>query len=141
MSDKRYALDFVFSITTYGHVHLGSNYPAFSVLGLRRSNRFPRSNSHNLTFGFVHALVCSEYFFQVYIAISLSYSSRSFSSASFGHGIVFVAIHRLRCFISSVNIASAPYISRKGVKFVALQIVVLWIHPFSFLFPFQYLFH
>jgi hypothetical protein len=128
LSDKRYAPSLVFFVTRYGPIHLGSNFPAFSVLGLRRSTRFLRSNSHNLTFEFLHALVCSWYFSRFTTAFSLSDPSRSFSSASFGHGTVSVAVCRLRCFISNGNIASAPYISRKGVKFVALQIVVLWLH-------------
>jgi hypothetical protein len=128
MSDKRYAPGLVFSVTTYGSVHLGSNFPALSVLGLRRSTRFPRSNSHGLTFGSLHALVCSLYFSKFTTTFSLSDSIKSFSSTSFGHGTVSVAVRRLRCFISSGNIASAPYISRKGVKFVALQTVVLWLH-------------
>jgi hypothetical protein len=62
------------------------------------------------------------------MAFSLSDSSKSFSFASFGHETVFVAVHRFRCFISSGNIASAPYINRKGVKLIALQIVVLCLH-------------
>jgi hypothetical protein len=128
MSDKQYAPSLVFSVTMYGIVHLASNFPALSVLGLCISTKFPRSNSHGLTFGSLHALVCSWYFYKFTTALSLSDSSWSFSSTSFGHGTVSVAVCRLRCFISSGNIASVPYINRKGVKFVAPQTVVLWLH-------------
>jgi hypothetical protein len=55
---SRYAPGLVFSITTYGPIHLGSNFLVLSVLGLRRSTRFPKSNSCNLTFRSLHALVC-----------------------------------------------------------------------------------
>jgi hypothetical protein len=110
----------------YGHVHLGSNFSVLSVLGLRRSTRFPRLNSHGLTFKPLHALVCW-YFSMFTTTFSLSDSSKS-SSASFGHGTVSVVIRSLWCFISAGNIASASYINRKGVKFVALEIVVLWLH-------------
>jgi hypothetical protein len=128
MSDKRYTPGLVFPVITYGPVHLASNFLALSVLGLRRSTKFPKSNSRTLTFGSLYALVYSWYFSIFTIAMSLSDSSRSFSSASFGHGTVSVAIRRLRCFISSGNITSAPYISRKGVKSIALQTMVLWLH-------------
>jgi hypothetical protein len=128
MSDKRSAPALVFNITTYGPIHLGSNFSVLSVLELHRSTRFPRSNSRGLTFRSLHALVCSCYFSKFTIALSLSDSSRSFSSASFGHGTVSVAVRKHWCFISSGNTTSAPYISRKGVKFVALQNVVLWLH-------------
>jgi hypothetical protein len=67
-------------------------------------------------------------FLQVCNDLSLSNSSRSFSSASFGHMVVSVAFHKLQCFISSSSTASAPYINRNGVKFVALHTVVLWLH-------------
>jgi hypothetical protein len=109
-------------------VHLGSNFPVLSVLGLRRSTKFSRSNSHGLTFGSLHALVYSLYFSKFTTTLSLSDSSRSFSSTSFGHGTIYVAVCRLWCFISFGNIASPPYISQKGVKFIALQTVVLWLH-------------
>jgi hypothetical protein len=125
MYDKRYAPGLVFSITMYGPVHLGSNFPVPLVLGLRRSTRFPRLNSRSLTFG---SLVYSWYFSKFTTAFSLSDSSKSFSSASFGHGTISVAIRRIQCFISSENIAYAPHINRKGVMFVTLQIVVLWLH-------------
>jgi hypothetical protein len=128
MSDKRYAHGLVFSITMYGPVHLGSNFPMLLVWGLRRSTRFPRSNTRSLTFGSLRVLVCSRYFSKFTTTFSLSDSNRSFSSTSFGHGTVSVAIHRLWCFISSGNISSVPCISQKGVKFIALQIVVLWLH-------------
>jgi hypothetical protein len=128
MSDKQYTPGLVFSIITYGPIHLSSNFPAFSVLGLRRSTKFPRSNSHDLTLGSIHALVYSWYFSIFTTTLSLSDSSRSFSSTSFRHGTVYVVVCRLWCFISSGNNASASYISRKGVKFIALQTMVLWLH-------------
>jgi hypothetical protein len=62
------------------------------------------------------------------VALSLSDLGRSFSSASFGHGGVSIVVLKLRCFISFGNTASAPYINRKGVKFVSLHTVVLWLH-------------
>jgi hypothetical protein len=61
-------------------------------------------------------------------ALSLSDSSRSFSSASFGHTVVSVAVHKLQCFISSGSTGSAPYVNQNSVKFVALHSVVLWLH-------------
>jgi hypothetical protein len=128
MSNRQYVPGLVFCVTTYGHVHLGLNSPVLSVLGLRRSTRFPKSSSHGLTIGSLHALVCSWYFSKFTTTFSLSDLSKSFSSTSFGHGTVSVAIRRLQRFISSGNIASAPYINRKGVKFIALETVVLWLH-------------
>jgi hypothetical protein len=125
MSDKGYVPSLVFSITTYGRIHLGSNFPVLSILGLHRSTRFPRSNSRNLTFGSLHALVCYWCFSKFTTAFSLSDSSTCFSSTSFGRGTVSVAVLGLRCFISFGNIAYVPYINRKGVKFVALQTIVL----------------
>jgi hypothetical protein len=62
------------------------------------------------------------------MALSLSDSSRSFSSASFGHAGVSVAVHKLWCFISSGSTVSAPYINHNGVNFAALHTVVLWLH-------------
>jgi hypothetical protein len=75
----------------------------FSVRGLHKSTRFVTS-------------------------LSLSDSSKSFSSALPGHGVLPAATHKLRCFISTGSIAFAPYINQNGVKFVALQTVVLWLH-------------
>jgi hypothetical protein len=49
-------------------------------------------------------------------------------SAWLGHAGTSAGVHKLWCFTSSGNIASAPYINRNGVKFVALEIVVLWLH-------------
>jgi hypothetical protein len=128
MSDNRFAPGLVFCVTTYGPIHLGSNFSVLSVLGFRRSTIFPRSNYRSLTFGSLHALVCSWYFSKFATTFSLYDSSKSFSSTSFGHGTVSIAVRRLQCFISSGNIASAPYINWKGVKFVALETVVLWLH-------------
>jgi hypothetical protein len=62
------------------------------------------------------------------MTLSLFDSSRSFSFASFGHTKVSIAVHKLRCFISSGSTASAPYINQNGVKFVALHAMVLWLH-------------
>jgi hypothetical protein len=62
------------------------------------------------------------------MALSLSDLGRSFSSTSFGHGGVSIVVLKLRCFISFGNTASAPYINQKGVKFVALDTVMLWLH-------------
>jgi hypothetical protein len=42
-----------------------------------------------------------------------------------GDGVVSGVAHKLRCFISSGSIATAPYISQDGVKFVVLQTIVL----------------
>jgi hypothetical protein len=81
-----------------------------------------------LTFESLHALVCSWYFSKFTTSLSLSDSSRSFPSISFGHGTVSIAVHRHQCFISSSNIASAPHISQNVVKFIAIQTMVLWLH-------------
>jgi hypothetical protein len=99
-----------------------------SVRGLCKSTRLPTSSSCNLTFGSLHAFVSSCYSCKFVIALSLSNSSRSFSSASLGHAGASVVVRKLQCFTSSGSIASAPYISQNGVKFVALQTVVLWLH-------------
>jgi hypothetical protein len=40
---------------------------------------------------------------------------------------VSVAVSRLQCFTSSGSTVSAPYINQKGVKFVALRTMVLWL--------------
>jgi hypothetical protein len=55
-------------------------------------------------------------------------SSKSFSSASLGHIEAFVAVHKLWSFISSSSTVSALYISRNGIKLVALHTIVLWLH-------------
>jgi hypothetical protein len=127
VSDKRYALGLVSYVTMYGPVHLGLNFLVLLVMGLRRSTRFPKLKSRGLTFESLHAPVYSWYFSKFVTAFSLSNSSKS-SSTSFGHGTVSLAIRRLQCFISSGNIASAPYINQKGVKFIALETIVLWLH-------------
>jgi hypothetical protein len=82
----------------------------------------------HLTFGFLHAFVSSWYFYKFATALSLSGSSRSFSSASLGHTGASVAVCKFQCFTSSGNTASVLYINRNGVKFVALQTIVLWPH-------------
>jgi hypothetical protein len=124
-SDKCYASDHVFSVTTYGPTHLASNLLVLSVRGLRKSTKLPTSNSRNLTFGSLHALISSWYFCKFVTALSLSDSSRSFSSASLGHARVVVTVRKLQCFTSS---GRTLYISWNGVKFVALHTVVLWLH-------------
>jgi hypothetical protein len=128
MSDKQYLPGLVFSITTYGPVLLASNFLVLSVLGLHRSTKFPGLNSRGLTFASVDTLVYSWYYSKFTTSLSLSNLNKLFSSASFGHGTVSVVVHKLWCFISSGNIAFVPYINKKGVKFVALQTVVLWLH-------------
>jgi hypothetical protein len=60
--------------------------------------------------------------------LSLSGSSKSFSSASLGHTRASIVVHKIQYFTSSGSILSAPYINWNGVKFVALQNVVLWLH-------------
>jgi hypothetical protein len=55
-------------------------------------------------------------------------SSKSFFSVLLGHTGASVAVHKLQCFTSSGSTASASYIIQNGVKFVALQTVVLWLH-------------
>jgi hypothetical protein len=99
----------VLSITTYSPVHLALNLPSPSVRWLRKSTMFAALNSRSLTFGFLHALVSSLYFSRFTTALSLSDSSRSFYSASFGHAVVSIVVRRLRCFISSIKTALAPY--------------------------------
>jgi hypothetical protein len=42
--------------------------------------------------------------------------------------VLSVVARKLQCFISSGSIAPAPYINQNGVKFVAQQTVVLWLH-------------
>jgi hypothetical protein len=90
--------------------------------------RFQTSNSRNLTFGSLHALVSSRYFYRFSTALSLSDSSKSFSLASLGHDGASVAVHKLWCLTSSVSTTSTPYINKNGVKLVALHTVVLWLH-------------
>jgi hypothetical protein len=62
------------------------------------------------------------------MALSLSYSSKPFSSALLGHAEASVAVRKLRCFTSSGSNASAPYSNQKEVKLVALHTIVLWLH-------------
>jgi hypothetical protein len=52
-------------------------------------------------------------------------SNKSLSSASLGQGGTSVAVHRLRCLISSGSTASALNSNQNGVKLVALETVVL----------------
>jgi hypothetical protein len=99
-----------------------------SVWGLRKSTKLPISNSRNLTFGSLHALVSSWYCCKFATALSLSDSNRFFSPALLGHAGASVAVHKLRCFTSSGNTTSAPYISRIGAKFIAQHTVVLWLY-------------
>jgi hypothetical protein len=115
-------------ITTYGSVHLASNLSVFSVQGHHKSTRLPTFNSRNLTFGSLQVLLSSWYCFKFTMALSLSESNKSFSSASLGHAGVSVAVRKLRCFTSSDSTASSPYIKWKGVKIDALHTVVLWLH-------------
>jgi hypothetical protein len=118
----------VFSVITYDPIHLALNLPVFSVRGLRKSTRLPTSNSHNLIFGSLHALVSSWYFCKFVMALSRFDSNKSFPSASLGHEGASFVVHKLQCFTSSSSTASASYISHKGVEFVALHTVVLWLH-------------
>jgi hypothetical protein len=60
--------------------------------------------------------------------LSLSGSNKSLSSASVGQGGVSVAVRRLRCLVSSSSTTLAQNNNRKGVKFVALETIVLWLH-------------
>jgi hypothetical protein len=98
------------------------------VRGLRKRTKSPTSSSWSLTFRSIYALVSSWYLCKWVTALSLSSSNKSFYSASLGHVGTFVAVRRLRCFTSSGNTASAPYISRNGVKFVTLETIVSWLH-------------
>jgi hypothetical protein len=100
----------------------------FSMWGLRKSTRFPTFNCFSLTFGSLHALVSSWYFSRFVTALSLSDSIKFFSSASLGHGVLSAATCKLRCLILSDSIAYVLYINQKGVKFVALQTIVLWLY-------------
>jgi hypothetical protein len=127
-SVKRYTPGLIFSVTTYGPVHLASSMPVLSVWGLLKCTKFPISNSHNLTFGSLQALVSSWYFCKFATALSLSDSSRYLFLASLGHTGASVVVHKLWCFTSSGNTTSVPYISRNGVNFFALHTVVLWLH-------------
>jgi hypothetical protein len=113
---------------TYNPIHLASNLSVLSVQGLRKSTKLPMLNSCNLTFESLHALVSSWYFCKFAMTLSLSDSSKSFSSASLGHTGVVVTVHKNRCFTSSGRTASAPYICWNSVKFVALHTIVLWLH-------------
>jgi hypothetical protein len=47
-----------------------------------------------------------------------------------GQGGASTVVRRLQCFIFSGNTTLAPNNNRKGVKLVALQTVVLWLHTF-----------
>jgi hypothetical protein len=115
---------------TCGPIYLASNLLVFSLRGLHKSTKRPTSKSGNLTFGSLHALVSSWYFCKFATTMSLCNSNRSFSSTSLGQAGASVMARKLRCFISSGSTALAPYISRKGMKFLALHNVVLWLHTF-----------
>jgi hypothetical protein len=95
------------------------------VRGLRKRTKLPMLKSLFLTFGSLHFLASSLYLYRLVIALSLSDSSKSFSSASLGHGGASAVIHRLWCLISFGSIASALNNNRNGVKLVALQTIVL----------------
>jgi hypothetical protein len=88
----------------------------------------PTSCSCNMTFISLHAFVSLWYLCKLAMTLSFSSSSKSFSSVSLRHARASIPIHRLRCFTSSSSTASAPYINRNGVKFVALQTIILWLH-------------
>jgi hypothetical protein len=96
--------------------------------GLHKSTKLATSNSRNLTFRSLHALVSSWYFCMFATTLSLSDSSMSFSLASVGHAGVCVAVRKLQCFTSSGRTTSTLYISQNGEKFVALHTVVLCLH-------------
>jgi hypothetical protein len=55
-----------------------------------------------LTFRSLYAFVSSWYFCRLATALSMSSSSKFFSSASLGHVGTFVDIRKLQCLISSV---------------------------------------
>jgi hypothetical protein len=117
-----------FSITMYGPTHFASSLPVFSVWGLRKRTRLPTSSSHSLTFGSLYVFVSSWYFCKLATTLSMSGFNKSFSSSLLGHTGASIAIRNLRYFTSSDSTSSAPYINQNGVKFVALQTVVLWLH-------------
>jgi hypothetical protein len=98
------------------------------VRGLCKRTKSPTSSSQSLTFESLHALVSSWYLCKLATALSLSGSNKYLSSASLGHAGTSAVVHRRRCFTSSGNTASALYISQNGVKFVALETIVLWLH-------------
>jgi hypothetical protein len=87
-----------------------------SLRGLRKRTRLPTSKSFFLTF------------YRLFITLSLSDSNKSFSSASLGHGGAPTVVRRLWCLISFNSTASTLNTNRNGVKLVALQTIVLWLH-------------
>jgi hypothetical protein len=89
------------------------------VRGLHKRTKSPTSSSRSLTFGSLHTLVSSWYLCRLAIALSLSSSNKSLSSTSLGHVGTFADVS---------NTASTSYISQNGVKFGALETVVLWLH-------------
>jgi hypothetical protein len=117
-----------FFVTTYGPIHLVSNLSVFSLRGLRNSTKLPTSNSRDLTFRSLHAIVSCWYFCKFAMALSLSDSSKSFSSALIGHTGAPVMVRKLRCLTSFGRTTSAPYISLNDIKFVALHTIMLWLH-------------
>jgi hypothetical protein len=127
-SDRQFAPSLDFSSTTYGPAHLAFSLLVLSVRGLRRRTGSPTSSSHILTFGSLHAFLSSWYFCKLATTLSLTGTSKSFSSTSLGHAGTSVVVHKVRCFTSSGSTASAPYINWNGVKFVSLQTIVLWLH-------------
>jgi hypothetical protein len=98
------------------------------VCGLHTRTKSPTSSSQRLTFGSLHALVSSWYLCKLATTLSLSSSNKSLSSALLGHAGTSADVCRLRCFTSSGSTASTLYISQNGVKFVGLEIVMLWFH-------------
>jgi hypothetical protein len=120
---------------TYGPSHFGSSLPELSVWGLHRRTRLPTLRSFSLTFRSLQDLVSSLYFCKLATAFSLSDSNKSFSPASLRHDGASAIVRKLLCLISSGSTVSAPNNNQNGVKLVALQIVVLWLHtalPFAF---------
>jgi hypothetical protein len=110
-------------MTMYGMSQEDSSLLELSVRGLHKRTKLPTSNSLFLTFGSLQDLISSWYFCKLVTALSLS-----FSSASLGHRDASVVVCKLWCLISSGNTASASNSSRNGVKLMALQTVVLWLH-------------
>jgi hypothetical protein len=85
----------VFSLMTYGPSHFDSSLSKLSVRGLRKRTRMPTSNSLFLTFGSLQDFISSWYFYKLVTALSMFDSSKSFSSASLGHGDASVVVRKL----------------------------------------------
>jgi hypothetical protein len=87
---------------------LGLKLAGVLSAGASQKYQVAHAESCNLTFGSLHAPMSSWYFCKFATALSLSDTSRSFSSPLLGHAGATVVVRKLRCFTFSGRTASTP---------------------------------